>query len=233
MPVRIVGKVFKNAGDLQIETAVRLKHLVGGVFFAEIFFSRRLAEQHAERLGERRLRVSGDERNVEDLENIRLRKKQVVFHVPRLAPANGNAILQQPGRLFDVGKIIFQQRRKRRRQVPQVQLLRAVLVVKNAVDPPNAVGVWVVLVEAQFIGDENGDEHANRQPKGQSCEVEDALRAVLAEGAEGYFEVVLEHGEENLRKWLNARASGERDWFSRFCEEKQVVLGDWMFECGR
>ena len=66
-------------------------------------------------------------------------------------------------------------------------------VLTRGVDPVDVVRFFVKAVVAQFVADEEHDQQATRQPHSQPGDVDKRVALVLAQSAQGDFEVVLDH----------------------------------------
>ena len=112
----------------------------------------------------------------------RLRKS----YVPGVIGQQKGDIIK-PAHAFHFGKILFQRRSDRGRGGGPFDFKATVLVIPF-LDTEDAVGVFVEIVEASFVGDVFKDQQAAGDADRQSEEVEDGVAFSFGEVADGDLE---------------------------------------------
>jgi len=83
-----------------------------------------------------------------------------------------------------------------------------VIEVEILIDPIDAVGVDIVAVVAELIGDIQDDQQTDAEAGSEADDVEGGKALAFPEAAEGYLEIVAEHGIVGFITSKAARTSG-------------------------
>ena len=124
-----------------------------------------------------------------------IRKKYTLLieHLFTITHGQGTKI-DQPGNLFNLGEFRLEQGAKRRRDRTEVQALGAGFRISEYPGHPvNAVRMFMVPVETQFMPDVVEDQQASGKPGGQAKQVDEGYEFIPHQVAPGDFEIVVKH----------------------------------------
>ena len=182
----VARHVAHHSGDLAGVGVVPQDRLPQRVLVAEELARQVLAQDHGVGFQQCRRRVAAHEREVEDLEDVRLRKGDALVELVSAAGKDRGEIPKARNGL-DLGDLIGQLPGQRRPQPAEAAPAQVV----------NAVCVTVEGLEAQLVLDVEQDQQAARHPYSHAENVDQGVRLVPEEVAQGCSEVVPEHGRKN------------------------------------
>ena len=151
----------------------------------------RFGEDDGERRGEDVRRVAAHEFEGEDIEEVGIDEDHVGDEDRCLAVAHQDVVepRQYADGLFDLG-IVGHQRRRHRTRGDDVKLRLPRLGRHDLIETIEALGVRVETVDAQFRLHVEQNQQATRDADGQPGDVDERVAWMLAQMAQGDFEVV-------------------------------------------
>ena len=136
--------------------------------------------------------VAGDHGQREDLEDRRVGKDEVMFEDVVVAlPHQEVARVAESDHLLDLG--IGSDEGGAEKFGGGDSVVLGIIEVDIVIDPIDAVGVDVVAVIAELVGDVEDDQQADAEAGGEADDVDGGEALAFPKAAEGNLEIVAEH----------------------------------------
>ncbi|HLX93741.1 MAG TPA: hypothetical protein VKR32_18785 [Puia sp.] len=201
MEMRLAGHILVDAGDLAESVVFEFQALANyvpqaiprGIRFIEIFSGCRLVDDQRVGFIQRRIRITGEHPDGEDLEKGGIGEDVMVFLDIIVALSNHDVPgVADPDKLFELRIVVDQGRSQRFWPIcPQISCIVVKYVRVKAID---AIRVDIVAVIAQLVGDIHDDQETDCESGRQPDDVNGGKALAFPEAAEGGFEKVAEHG---------------------------------------
>jgi len=151
--------------------------------------------------------VAGDHGQCENLEDRRVGEAEVMVEdVVVTLPYQQIARVAEPDHLLDLR--IGGDESGAEKFGGGDSVILGVIQVDILIDPIDAVGVDVVAVVTELIGNVQDDQQADAEAGGEAADVEGGKTLAFPEAAEGDLEIVAEHGMVSIMTTKAAKSSG-------------------------
>ena len=208
MELRLFRHVPDDPGDLEGRiVTIYLQRTPDDVGAVEIAAGGTFVDHDRMRVVEGGIRVAGDHGQGEDLEDRRVGEGEVMLDDVVVAlPHQQVARVAEPDHLLDLRIGSDQSGAEKfgggRGFVP------GVIEIEILIDPIDAVGVDVVAVITELIGDVQDDQQTDTEAGSEADDVEGGKALAFPEAAEGDPEIVAEHGLVGFMTSKAAKSSG-------------------------
>ena len=198
MELGLFRHVPDNPGDLE-ELIVIIYHqrTTDNVGAVEVAAGGAFIDYDRMRVVEGGIGVAGDHGQREDLEDRRVGKGEVMFEDVVVAlPHQQVARVAKPDHLLDLR--IRSDQRGAEKFGGGGSVVLCVIEVEILIDPIDAVGVDIVAVVTELIGDVQHDQQADTEAGSEADDIEGGKAPAFSEAAEGNPEIVAEHAMVGL-----------------------------------
>jgi len=194
MELGLFRHVPDDPGDLEERiVTTHLQCAADDIGAVEIATGGTFVDHNGMRVVEGGIGVAGDHGQGEDLEDRRIGESEMMVEDVVVAlPHQLVARVAEPDHLLDLR--IGSDQRGTEKFGGGDSVVLGVIEVEILIDPVDAVGVDVVAVVTELIGDVQDDQQADGQAGSEADDVEGGKALAFPEAAEGYLEVVAEHG---------------------------------------
>ena len=208
MELRLFRHVPDDPGDLEQRIVITyLQRAPDDVGAVEIAAGGTFIDHDGMRVVEGGIGVAGDHRQREDLEDSRVGEGEVMLEDVVVArPHQLVARVAEPDHLLDLR--IGSDERGAEKFGGGGSVVLGVIKVEILIDPIDAVGVDVVAIVPELIGDVQDDQQADTEPGSEADDVEGGKTFVFPEAAKGNLEIVAEHMIVSFIPSKAAKSSG-------------------------
>ena len=208
MKLGLFGHVADDPGDLEeCIVTTYLQCAADDIGAVEIASGGTFIDHDRMRIIECGIGVAGDHGQCENLEDRRVGEAEVMVEdVVVTLPYQQIARVAEPDHLLDLR--IGGDESGAEKFGGGDSVILGVIQVDILIDPIDAVGVDVVAVVTELIGNVQDDQQADSEAGGEAADVEGGKTLAFPEAAEGDLEIVAEHGMVSIMTTKAAKSSG-------------------------
>ena len=209
MELGLFRHVPDDPGDLEKRIAITyLQRAADDIGAVEIAAGGTFVDHDGMRIVEGAIGVAGDHRQREDLEDRRVGESEVVVEDVVIAlPHQQVARVAEPDHLPDLRIGSDESGAEKFGGGGSGEL--GVIDVAILIDPVDAVGVDVVAVIAELVGDVQDDQQTDTEAGSEANDVEGGKALAFPEAAEGDLEIVAKHGLVGFMTSKAAKSLGQ------------------------
>ncbi|GEM_PF-4701293 len=194
--MRIARHLAQHAGDFEISELLDDQRFAVGIFLAKKFSCGFDREHDGLGIAQGGLGVALRQRKIEQFKKAGLGEKMIAFVKTRLAilhrAASGAETAHQPHRVGNFRQLLHHRRTYRSGSLRDMllALIRRLLDLDDAIE---AIRLFMKRVEIQLVENVQQNQNAASEPNRQADDVDERIFLVLAQIAQGDFEMVFEH----------------------------------------